>query len=296
MSKQIKIKQLILVPSLMVMLGCSFSCRKTGAIESNASLISEASLISSQTIQQSSLINSTTQKESDFEDGTISPFSICTTQNPAYGQAFTLNGQKCMKFYWTQTGYDGTRMDRGAEACSDLNIYKDGWYGFHFYLSSTAFPTNKSQTIAQVFSNGGCASWTAMLEVKNNALWLVYRGNCATTGNTEVQITGSIQRNAWKDFIIHFRASNNGTGLVQVWYAGAGKNTPTYQATNINFGFGTWVNDTLDANSPIGLKFGMYNWDDGNYTANESRTIYFDNVSQLAGNPSDAWETVNPNL
>jgi hypothetical protein len=38
----------------------------------------------------------------------------------------------------------------------------------------------------------------------------------------------------------------------------------------------------------------MYNFDDTNYTAGESRTIYFDNVSQLLGNASGASSVVNP--
>jgi hypothetical protein len=44
----------------------------------------------------------------------------------------------------------------------------------------------------------------------------------------------------------------------------------------------------------IALKFGMYNFDDANYTAGETRTIYYDNVSQLVGNPPNAWAVVNP--
>ena len=38
----------------------------------------------------------------------------------------------------------------------------------------------------------------------------------------------------------------------------------------------------------------MYNWDTANYTTDETRTMYFDCVNQLEGNPSGAWNTVNP--
>ncbi|WP_256011856.1 heparin lyase I family protein [Desertivirga xinjiangensis] len=240
--------------------------------------------------------NTSTHKETGFEDGNLSPFTVCTTQNPNYGQAFTKDGVKCMKFYWTQTGFDGTRMDKGAEACSDLNFYKEGWYGFHFYLSSPGFPTNKETAIAQIFAENGCSSWAAMLIVRNNALYLQRRSACVNP--TEVLIASDIQRNAWKPVIIHFKASKTGTGLLQVWYAGAGKSSPTYSATNINFAWGVWNGDSLDssvADNMIKLKFGMYCYDNANYTTNETRVVYFDNVGQLVGNPTNAWETVNPN-
>ena len=241
--------------------------------------------------------NTSTQKETGFEDGTISPFTICTTQSPNYGQPFTKNGQKCIKFYWTQTGYDGTRMDRGAEACSSLNFYKEGWYGFHFYLPSAGYPYNKETAIAQIFAEQGCSSWAALLIVRNNKLYLQRRSACVTP--TEVLIANDIQRDAWKPVVIHFKASHQSAGLLEVWYAGAGKGTPTYRATNINFAWGIWNGDTLDSgvsDNMMKLKFGMYCYDDAHYDTGESRVVYFDNVSQLIGNPSGAYETVHPNL
>lgn len=241
--------------------------------------------------------NTSTQQETGFEDGTIAPFTVCTTQNPNYGQPFTKNGSKCMKFYWTQTGYDGTRMDKGAEACSSLDFYKDGWFGFHFYLPSTGYPTNKETAIGQIFAENGCSSWAALLIVRNNNLYLQHRAACVTP--TEVLISSNIQRDAWKPVIIHFVSSHNNAGLIEVWYAGAGKSSPTYSATNINFAWGVWAGDVLNstvADNMIKLKFGMYCYDDANYTIGESRVIYFDNVSMLKGNPSNAWETVNPNM
>jgi hypothetical protein len=36
------------------------------------------------------------------------------------------------------------------------------------------------------------------------------------------------------------------------------------------------------------------NFDDGNYTPGETRTLYYDNVSQLIGTPANAFATVNP--
>jgi hypothetical protein len=38
----------------------------------------------------------------------------------------------------------------------------------------------------------------------------------------------------------------------------------------------------------------MYCADAANYTPNETRKIWFDNVSQLDGNPANAFDLVNP--
>lgn len=279
---------------LAITFTCFYCCKKSSEKNDAGSVLSESKKNVATT--SATETNTSTQQETGFEDGNISPFTICTTQSPNYGQAFTKNGEKCIKFYWTQTGFDGTRMDKGAEACSSLNFYKEGWYGFHFYLPSTGYPYNKETAIAQIFSEGGCSSWAAMLIVRNNALYLQRRNACVTP--TEVLIASDIQRDAWKPVIIHFKASHQSAGLVEVWYAGAGKSSPTYRATNINFAFGTWNGDSLDSSvgdNMIKLKFGMYCYDTANYTANETRVVYFDNVSQLVGNPSNAWELVNPN-
>lgn len=131
------------------------SCKETspGSIEQSdqSSSKSVASTMATET-------NTSTHQETGFEDGNLSPFTVCTTQSPNYVQAFTLGTAKCSKFYWTQVGYDGTRMDKGAEACSSLNFYKEGWFGFSFYLPSNGFPANKEQSIAQIFAENGCSS------------------------------------------------------------------------------------------------------------------------------------------
>ena len=239
-----------------------------------------------------------TLKATGFTNGTIAPYMICTTQNPNHGQPFTLNGAPAMKFFWTQVGYDGTRQDRGAEACSALAIYKEGWYGLKFLLPTPGFPSDKTQTITQVFANGGCSSWAAMLEVRSNELWIVYRGNCVATPQYQVMLAADIPRNVWNPVVIHFITSNQNAGGIEIWYGDAvcSRDAPTHRNFGINFAFGTWTGDTLTADpaNSIGLKFGMYNFDDANYTVGETRTIYYDQVSQLDGALTDAWETVNP--
>jgi hypothetical protein len=236
----------------------------------------------------SAKVDTSTQKSTGFEDGTIAPFSICTTQSPNYGQPFTKDGVKCIKFFWQQSAYNGTRLTRGAEACSSLTTFKEGWYGFRFYLPSPGYPTNKEAAIGQIFQSGACNSWAALLIVKNNALRLQYRGACVTP--VDVLIAADIQRNAWKPVVIHFVASHQNAGTMEVWYNG----TRVYSATGINFGFGTWSGDTLAAGNSMNWHFGQYDYDSANYTAGETRTSYYDNVCQISGNPSGAYNTANP--
>jgi polysaccharide lyase-like protein len=242
------------------------------------------------------VVDSAVEKRTGFENGTIAPYQICTTESPNYGQATTLDGRAAMKFWWTQVGYDGTREKRGAEACSNLQFVKDGWYGFQFYLPSPGFPTDKTDGIAQIFSNGGCSSWAGMFQMRNDELWFVHRPACVNP--TEVRLAASVPRNTWNTVIIHFTASHQMAGGIQIWFGDATctANAPTYSKEGINFGFGTWDGDQLatGATNTIGLKFGMYNFDDTNYTVGETRTVYYDNVTQLVGNPANAWTLANP--
>ncbi len=243
-------------------------------------------------------VDTSTQKATSFTDGTVSPFSICTTQSPNFGRNAILDGDPSIQFSWTQVGYNGTRDRRGAEACSSLNFTKEGWYGFQFYLPAPGFPTDKSEGIGQIFALGGCSSWAAMLHVTNNSLTMSHRGVCTPTGVPEEPITSNIPRNTWNPIVIHFVVSHQKAGTLEVWFGDAvcRGGAPTFRLTGIDFGFGTWMGDTLvdTPNNGIGLKFGMYNFDAANYTVGETRTIYYDNVSQLVGNPANAYSIVNP--
>ncbi|HEX8347326.1 MAG TPA: heparin lyase I family protein [Actinoplanes sp.] len=241
------------------------------------------------------LIDTATHKESGFSDGSMGPFRMCTTQKPNYGQVGTVNNNKAMEFVWTAAGYDGTRMDRGAEACSDLEIRKQGWYGFKFLLPDQEFPRDKDTIIGQIFNLGGCKSWAATLLVRNNELWFEHRAGCATP--TSIRLDADIRRDRWLPITIHFTVSKAKAGQMEIWYKDAPRLEPTYRVTGISFAsWGVYTGDEM-ANLPdnyIGLKFGMYCADAANYTPNETRKIWFDNVSQLDGNPANAFDLVNP--
>lgn len=242
--------------------------------------------------------NTPTLYASGFESGTLAPYTVCTTKSPNFAKQALLQGQPSAQVYWQQEGYDMSRVLRGAEACSALAFYKEGWYGFDFYLPSPGFPDNKTLGIAQIFSLGGCSSWAGMLQMQNNELWFEHRGNCASPAQYRVRLATALPHNTWLPVVIHFVASHAGAGEIEIWYGKAVCNpaSPTYRKTAIDFGFGDWTGDSLTAvdSNQIGLKFGMYNFDDGNYTTGETRTIYYDNVSQLVGNPTGAFATVNP--
>lgn len=247
-------------------------------------------------------LNTSTHKVTDFEDGNLTPFYTCTTKDPHYVQPFTKGGSKCAKFFWDESGYDGTRNSKGVEMCSDLNIYKEGWYAFKIYVPSTGFPNNKHTIVGQIFSEGGCSSWAGVFIIENNELWIEHRTGCVAP--TRTRLATSVPRDQWVRLVCQFRVSRQNAGFVKVWWNGAAQGSPTYNRSNINFGFGDWTGDTLISAGDAGvfgsatdnmvrLKIGMYCFDDPNYTANETRVLYYDNVAQIIGNPGNAWSLCN---
>lgn len=239
-------------------------------------------------------VNTETQESTGFKNGTLDPFTPCTLKEPNTAEYYKLNETPCIKFYWEEAAYDGTRLKRGAEACSKLHTFKEGWYGFSFYLPSPGYPDDKVGAIAQIFQSGRCKSWGALLVVDKGSLRLNYRFDCGHP--TVVTISETIKYNTWNPIIIHFVASHENAGSMQVWYGDACKKQadPTYNIARINFGFGEWDKDVLTAENQLTFKMGQYNFDDKNYIPNETRTDYYTNVCQLSGNPKNAWNIVNP--
>ena len=243
-------------------------------------------------------VSTSTQQSSGFGSGALTPFSVCTTQSPNYCEVTNFGGLDCVKSWWEETYYNGTRDTKGAECCSSFETFKEGWYGFQFYLPSPGFPNNKTATIAQLFQDGDCNSWAGMLVISNDNCTLQWRDYCGDFTITTIQ--NSVPFNQWNPIIIHFIASQTNQGELQVWWnPGIASNAPTVNLTAINFGFGVWATnppDTLAVSNEIVLKFGQYDWDVDNYTTNETRTIYFNNVAQVVGPSSSGWEIVNPSI
>ncbi len=229
---------------------------------------------------------------SSFEDRSLGPFVLCTTQKPNYAKVthedFVKSGSYALKFQWHQNSWNGTRMTMGAEACSSIKLQKEGWFGFSLYLPDPGYPRDKEAVVMQIFQVGRCNSWAATLEVINNDLYISHRGSCGRA--TKKLIKNSLPSNTWFRVAINFVASNRRSGHIKLWYGEATESAPTYFANNINFGFGVWgSNDYLVDENPLILKFGQYNYDNANFVVNEVRTSYYDNVIQVVGNPKDSW-------
>lgn len=237
------------------------------------------------------LVDGAKEKSSGFTNGSLAPFTICTTLPVNYAVATTLNGQPCAKFTWHEANYDGTRTARGTELCSSLAFQKEGWYGFYIYLPNPGYPMDKSAGVAQWFANNSaCNSWAAMMTLRANDLWISHRSNCGTA--TDTLLYANFPRNRWVSVITHFIVSHLNAGRFEVFIDGVSK----YNATGINFGFDTWTtDDALVAPNNIGLKFGQYDYDEANFTPGETRTSYYTNVTQIYGNPTGVFNYIkNP--
>ena len=110
---------------------------------------------------------------------------------------------------------------------------------------------------------------------------------------------GKIEWNKWYNIVIYFKVGQNNKGRIKVWLSQneLKENEPTYDSGNINFGFGSWVDDeTLDNNiiesngktNEILCKFGLYTWDGGD------KIIRFKNLTVVEYNPVGAFDIVNP--
>lgn len=180
--------------------------------------------------------------ESNFSS--LAPFSICNTKSPSSG-SITNNE---LRMYFDESGYDGTRDDRGVEICvfqdgTKTNIpqmRKEGWQGFRLYVPAGEFPSDKHTIIAQQFCPGGCSSWCGTLEIANNSLVVNHRPSCGEA--TSTKIVDNIVRNAWSTVVIRMRVSADEDGAYEVWWNGE----RIYSSVGINAGFGTWTYDTID--------------------------------------------------
>ena len=223
----------------------------------------------------------------DFEDGTLGDWTVCTTQNPNYVRA--VNGR--MKTWWTEVGYNGTRMDKGAEACADQIVFnKEGWYGMKVELGSD-YPNHTKGAIAQVFGfKPGFWSWSGLLEMIGGDLVVIHRRGGG--GHTEAVIYENFPNEQEFSIIIHFVLSDNNAGMFQVYIDGV----LAYNKQNINFGMGDFTaNDLQDVagGSYTVCKIGQYNHTDTEYITGETRTVYYDNVSWYNGG-SEGFDIVNP--
>ncbi|GAA3652611.1 T9SS type A sorting domain-containing protein [Flavivirga jejuensis] len=224
----------------------------------------------------------------NFNNGSLGPFYECSTQSPNYSQV--VNSR--VKTHWQESSYNGSRSTKGAEFCANnWDTTKEGWMGFTMNLGPD-YPTNKTAGIAQIFQfySSTFWSWAALINIMNGDLQITHRSNGGTSGNTNAVIYSNFPKNTNMDIIIHFVLSASNAGLIQIWVNGVSR----YYANNINFGYAeSWSNDVQSSQySYVDLKLGQYNYDDANYTNNETRTVYYDNVTWYDG--SNGYSIVDP--
>ena len=199
------------------------------------------------------LVAAGTLYENEFSSG-ISPFSACNVKSPS--SATVSKGE--LEMYFDETGYDGTRNDKGVEICvfeagTQTNVVQmqiEGWQGFSLYLPSEGFPTDKGTIISQQFCPGGCSSWCGTLSIEGNSLQADHRSACGDP--TSSVIVDDIPRDVWHQVVVRMRASREGNGAYEVWWDG----DSVYSAKDIDVGFGTWDGDALSTGWYF--KNGMY--------------------------------------
>ncbi|MGJ8639088.1 MAG: carbohydrate-binding protein [Opitutaceae bacterium] len=254
-------------------------------------------LLVTQSIASVAYVNCDEFYQTSFENGKLEPYWECTFKRPSYIDVVRLGDRKAAKVWWSAKDYDGSRLDRGMEACSgdsksELRFREDGWYGLSVYFPSDDYPMDKNCIVLQLFAHGKGGSWAGTLIMNDNRLSIEHR-DWLTKNHTLGVLDEDIPRDTWLPIIIYWKPSTDPeVGKVKVWYKGAPEESPTYDYTGKFAYDDEWDGDTMQ--NGIGLKWGMYCADAADYTKNETRTVYYDDISQLKGNPYGAWELVNP--
>lgn len=222
----------------------------------------------------------------DFNDGTLGGFEPCTTKSPNYAKV--VNNR--LETYWTESGYDGGRVSKGAEACGkgEYTTRKEGWMGMYLNVDNS-YPRDKESGILQIFgfaNDANVFTWEGMLKLWDGDLTLVHR--VRGTG-TEEMVYSNFPYGEDVSVIVHFILSANNNGEIEVWVNGNSE----FRITGINFGLGNFnSNDEQYDDTYTELKMGQYNYDNNEYTDNEVRIVSFDNVSWYNG--ADGYNIVDP--
>ena len=232
--------------------------------------------------------------ENNFDTGySYSPFAAGWAWNPSY---IKVENQYC-EFYYNQAAYDADpqRQRAGAELTCDYRTTTAGWYGFNIYLPEGKFPKDQNTIIAQMFNQGDRNSWAGHLAIDNDELQLSHRYALI---DPAIGVVGKVKWDTWIPVVLYFKVGKNNKGNLKVWMGDDMKeNQPDYDSGSCNFGFGEWLDDdTLDGEvsasnevaDAIGAKFGLYVSSGGN------RTIRFDDVKLIEGNPAGAFDIVRP--
>lgn len=234
--------------------------------------------------------------ENNFNQGeSYSPFIDGWAWDPCYIKVV----DKSLEFYYNQAALDADnrRERRGCEVTCDYNTTRDGWYGFKIFLPEGKFPKDvDGSIIAQIFNCGDRNSWAGHVSLNKNQLVISHRYALI---DPTVGTIGTVEWNKWIPVVVYFKAGKNKKGRIKAWIGdNMQENNPAYDSGAVNFGFGEWVDDeTLDGTVSasnakadyLGCKFGLY------VSSGGDRTIRFDDLKALEGNPAGAFNIVKPN-
>ena len=103
------------------------------------------------------------------------------------------------------------------------------------------------------------------------------------------------------NLIIYFKVGRNNKGRIKIWLTKDKdeplENNPIFDSGDINFGFGSWIDDETLNNTKIeengqtnqiGCKFGLYTCEGGD------KIIRFKNFKAFEYNPKNAFNIINP--
>lgn len=234
--------------------------------------------------------------ENNFNNGeSYSPFRDGWAWSPSYIKVV----DKSLEFYFNQAALDADnrRERRGCEVTCDYKTNSEGWYGFKIFLPDGKFSkTLSGSIIAQIFNQGDANTWAGHLKIDKEKLVMAYRGSSAASAEIDKEV-GTLTWNKWMPVVVYFRAGHNNEGNIKVWLGdNITEANPTFDSGNINFGFGEWIDDTHLNNvsrtgytaAQLGCKFGLY------VSSGGDRTIRFDDLKALEGNPNGAFNIVKP--
>jgi len=243
----------------------------------------------------------------DFEDGSLLPFNVeqvagnlseIITPTGLSARA----GTKVHHIKWYAVNYDGTRASKSVEGTSGAlaRITGEGWYGFSFYAPASFPVPGKSMVLGQIIC------WHPSLPNTNITITVGVEpsgrlvlegaygvGDGGKTTTVYATLSPLLAKGTWHDVVLHCKFSRINTGILQAWFDGAPEAAPTASFTGINLGNGAWSGDELMTTGGY-IKWGPYCWDNANYTAGESREIYYDQIAYQVGNPAGAFGLVKP--
>lgn len=250
-------------------------------------------------VLQAGTTNSNNHKEHGFDNSNISPFSedqgFSNSQIGGEGMVFTnstVSGKR-LKITWKESEYDGSRRERGHELKLDVLDDEEIFSGFYWNIPSGQSNNilNKNTIIWQMYcwNSAGCSNWTAHVELKSDDdLYVSHRGACVSP--TVTKLINNVKTNT--DYAWTFRVrTGKGNGIFEMKQNGS----RVYRITDAHIGFGSFSGTTMN-DAVIGVKMGLYCFDTKNYSNNEKRIVYLENVgvTKRSGSVGNSHNKIDP--